>query len=72
MIKGKDYGVFSCISRSGKPKSAWDSQDEAISNAKYINKTYPEDDKKLVTYKCNHCHQYHLTSVEVKKRYYGS
>lgn len=68
MIKGKDYGEFSCISRNGAPKSRWDTQDEAIANAKYINNKYPQDGTKLVAYKCTHCYQYHLTSVEVKKR----
>lgn len=70
MIKGKNYGEFSCLSSSGAPKSRWDTADEAIANAKYINKTYPEDDTKLVAYKCSHCHHYHLTTKEIKKRRY--
>lgn len=68
MIKGKDYGKFSCVSRSGKPKSRWDTDTEAIANAKYINETYPEEGTKLVAYKCSHCFKYHLTTVEVKRK----
>ena len=68
MIKGKDYGEFSCVSRSGAPKSRWDTADEAIANAKYINKTYPEEDTKLVPYKCTHCFKYHLTTKEITRK----
>lgn len=68
MVKGKDYGEFSCISKSGKPKSRWDTDTEAIENAKYINTKYPSEDTKLVVYKCTHCYHYHLTTQKINKR----
>jgi hypothetical protein len=69
MIKGIDFGEYSCLSASGKPKSRWDNDKEAIANAKYINETYPEDDSKLVPYKCPNCHNYHLTTKIIKKKW---
>lgn len=63
MIKCKDYGVFTCIGGSGKPKRAWNTQNEAIENAKYMNAKYPKEGAKLVAYKCTHCGSYHLTTV---------
>ena len=70
MIKGKDYGKFSCLSSSGAPKSRWGTDSEAIANAKYINGKYPCEYSKLVPYKCSHCFHYHLTTVEIKKKRY--
>lgn len=68
MIKGIDNGQFSCISKTGKEKSRWDTDEEAIKNAKYINTKYPEKDTKLVPYKCTNCHKYHLTTKQIKKK----
>lgn len=70
MVKGVDNGVMSCIAKSGKPKSRWDTDTEAIENAKYINENkLQNEDYKLVAYKCPHCHHYHLTSKSKRKRH---
>jgi hypothetical protein len=67
MIKCKDNGSLTCFSKSGKLKSRWDTQGEAIDQAKYLNKKFhKEDEFKLVAYKCTNCHKYHLTTT--KKR----
>jgi hypothetical protein len=62
MIKCVDNGLLTCISRDGKPKSRWLTSDEAIENAKYLNKKYDNPNSKLVAYKCTHCSHYHLTT----------
>lgn len=69
MIKCVDKGLFTCLSRDGKPKSRWATSEEAINNAKYINTKYPSDNKKLVAYKCTHCNYYHLTTKYKKTKY---
>ena len=43
--------------------------DEAIENAKYLNKKYANDNSKLVAYKCTHCSHYHLTTKFKKIKY---
>jgi len=68
MIKCNDNGRMTCVPRSGKPKSKWETSDEAIENAKYINNKYPKKDSKLVAYKCTHCHKYHLTTKKKRIR----
>jgi hypothetical protein len=61
---------ITCFSKSGKLKSRWNTQDEAIKQAKYLNgKFHKEDDFKLVPYKCNNCHKYHLTRKKKRVRY---
>lgn len=71
MEKGKNYGIYSFIAKSGKPKSRWETDKEAIENAKYLNKKYPKDNSKLVAYKCPNCHKYHLKTnyknVQIKR-----
>jgi hypothetical protein len=69
MIKCVDNGLLTCISRDGKPKSRWLTSDEAIKNAKYLNKKYANDNSKLVAYKCTHCNHYHLTTKFKKIKY---
>ena len=67
MEKAKNNGIFSCISKNGNPKSRWKTADEAISNAKYMNKKNGYSDSKLVGYKCPCCHFYHLkTNYKIK------
>lgn len=68
MIKCKDNGIYTCISKQGKNKSRWDTDKEAIDYAKYLNEKYPLPDTKLVAYKCTHCHFFHLTSVKKNKK----
>ena len=68
MIKSKNFGIFNCMSKSGKPKSAWDTSDEIIEQAKYLNKKYPSDKTKLIGYKCSHCHKHHLTTTKKRIR----
>lgn len=67
MEKGKDNGIFSCIAKNGNAKSRWVTADETISNAKYLNNKNNYKDKKLVVYKCPHCHHYHLKTNFKKK-----
>ena len=68
MIKCKDNGKMTCVSKSGKPKSRWKTSDEVIKQAKYLNKKYPKKDTKLVGYKCSNCHHYHLTTTKKRVR----
>lgn len=69
MVKCVDHGVFTCISKNGNPKSRWDTSEEAIIYAKYLNnKFHKDDDLKLVGYKCTHCYKYHLTTHTKRKR----
>lgn len=68
MVKGINKGIFSCISKNGNPKSRWKTAEEAISNAKYLNKKNNQTDRKLVGYKCPNCHFYHLkTNFKIVK-----
>ena len=55
MIKCKDNGPYTCISRNGKPKSRWDTAALVIENAKYLNEKYPSKTTKWVGYKCSNC-----------------
>jgi hypothetical protein len=68
MIKCKDNGIYTCISKTGNPKSRWKTDKEVIDSAKYLNTKYPSTDTKLVGYKCSHCNFYHLTTVKIKKK----
>ena len=70
MIKCKDNGSYTCITRNGKPKSRWDTAALVIENAKYLNEKYPSKTTKLVGYKCSNCGYYHLTTVEINKKKY--
>ena len=49
MIKCTDKGFFTCISSDGKPKVSFDTSDEAINKAKYLNQKYPKKNQKLVS-----------------------
>ena len=69
MIKCVDKGLFTCLSRDGKPQSRWLTSDEAIENAKYLNKKWVNENSKLVAYKCTHCNHYHLTTKFKKIKY---
>lgn len=60
MIKCTDKGIWTCISRSGKPKKSYPNQNSAISAAKIVNEKDPKLNTKLVVYKCTNCLQYHL------------
>lgn len=42
-----------------KPKIQFNTLDSAIAHAKWIN-SKPETIHKLVAYKCNECHKYHV------------
>ena len=68
MIKCKDNGALTCVSKQGTPKSRWETDKEVIEKAKFLNTKYPSSDTKLVGYKCSHCHFYHLTTVAKKKK----
>lgn len=69
MIKCKDNGIYTCITKSGKPKNRYDSSDEVISEAKRVNAKYHKDKPiKVVGYKCSHCHYYHLTTTKKRVR----
>ena len=68
MIKCTDKGVWTCIGRNGKPKKAFASDKLAIQSAKTINEKDPKDGTKLVAYKCTNCNQYHLLTVNKKKK----
>lgn len=68
MIKCKDNGNLTCVSKSGKPKNRWKTDTEAIDKAKYLNTRYTKEDTKLVAYKCTNCHHYHLTTRPKRKR----
>ncbi len=67
MIKAIDNGKYSCISKNGNPKSRWDTSEEVIAKAKYLNEKNHEKNTKLVGYKCPNCHKYHLTTVKLNK-----
>jgi hypothetical protein len=69
MIKCTDKGKWTCISRLGLPKKAYETSDSAINAAKIVNEKDPKPNTKLVAYKCTHCNQYHLLTVKKKKRY---
>jgi hypothetical protein len=69
MIKCTDKGFFTCISSDGKPKASFDTSDEAINKAKYLNQKYPKKNQKLVGYKCTNCHKYHLTTRFLKNKF---
>ncbi len=66
MIKCIDKGKWTCIGRSGKPKASYTTSNDAISAAKIINTNDSKPETKLVTYKCTHCHNYHLLTVKKK------
>lgn len=66
MIKCTDKGIWTCISRSGIPKKSYTNDKSAISAAKIVNEKDPQPYTKLVAYKCSHCHQYHLLTVNKK------
>lgn len=68
MIKCKDNGSMTCVSKAGRPKNRWKTSDEVIAKAKYLNEKYPKKDTKLVGYKCSHCHHYHLTTNKKRIR----
>lgn len=68
MIKCKNIGALTCVSKQGTPKSRWKTDKEVIEKAKFLNNKYPSTDTKLVGYKCGHCGFYHLTTVSKKKR----
>lgn len=68
MIKCKDNGVMTCVSKNGNAKSRWKTDTEAINNAKYLNEKYPSEQTKLVAYKCTNCHHYHLTTRPKRQR----
>ena len=64
MIKCKDNGIYTCMSKNGNHKNRYDTSDEVIAEAKRVNKKYHEGKPtKVVGYKCSHCHYYHLTTV---------
>lgn len=71
MIKCKNNGKFTCIGKNGKPKNRYETADLAILSAKRINTKYPDNPTKLVSYKCSHCHFYHLTSKPKRVRNYA-
>lgn len=66
MIKCYDKGIWTCISKNGKPKKSFKTSDDAINFAKWANNKFDSEDTKQVAYKCTNCHQYHLLTV--KKR----
>lgn len=68
MIKCTNKGIWTCISRQGKPKKGFEDDKSAISAAKIINKKDPKPDTKLVAYKCSNCSKYHLLTVKKRKR----
>lgn len=68
MIKCIDKGIWTCISREGKPKKSFIDDKSAISAAKIINEKDPKPDTKLVAYKCSNCSNYHLLTVKKRKR----
>lgn len=68
MIKCVNNGIYTCISKEGKPKSRWATDKEAIDKAKYLNTKFPQIGTKLVGYKCDNCGFYHLTTVKTKKK----
>lgn len=68
MIKCKDNGIYTCISKNGNPKNRYDSDNEVIEEAKRLNKKYFSETTKLVGYKCTQCHKYHLTTVKKRIR----
>ena len=67
MQKGLNNGLYSCISKGGNPKSAWNTSDEVIDKAKRINNYNQSKETKLVGYKCPQCFKYHLKTVKLKK-----
>jgi hypothetical protein len=68
MIKCVDKGIWTCISREGKPKKSFISDKSAISAAKIVNEKDPKPDTKLVAYKCSKCGNYHLLTVKKRIR----
>jgi hypothetical protein len=68
MIKCTDKGIWTCISRGGSPKKSYDTDNEAIRVAKFINEKNPDTNTKLVAYKCSNCRKYHLLSVKKSKK----
>ncbi len=68
MIKCVDKGRWTCISRSGVPKKCYPDSDTAISAARIVNEKDPKPNTKLVAYKCTHCNQYHLLTVNKKEK----
>ena len=67
MIKCHDKGIWTCRSRTGKPKTAYNDDTTAISAAKIVNEKYKNPNTKLVAYKCTHCYKYHLLTVNKKR-----
>jgi len=63
-IKGYEDRAF-MLRMTGR----WSTSDEAIENAKYLNKKWANDNSKLVAYKCTHCNHYHLTTKFKKIKY---
>lgn len=68
MIKCVDKGIWTCISREGKPKKSFIDDKSAISAAKIVNEKDPKPDTKLVAYKCSNCGNYHLLTVKKRRR----
>lgn len=62
MISGSTNNSKACYSHSGKLKTAYNTSDEAINAAKYVNSKDKLSPNKLVAYKCMCCFKYHLTS----------
>ena len=63
MIKCVDKGIWTCIGRTGIPKKSYPDDKSAISAAKIVNEKDPKPKTKLVAYKCTHCGQFHLLTV---------
>lgn len=68
MIKCKDSGEYTCVSRSGRLKQSYSTADLAIEKAKEVNDMNPNSPTKLIVYKCTQCHKYHLTSTKRRIR----
>lgn len=66
MIKCVDKGIWTCIGRNNIPKKKFVTDNDAIKAAKLINEKYKQEHKKLVAYKCTHCQNYHLLTVNKK------
>jgi hypothetical protein len=66
MIKCVDKGIWTCIGRNGVPKKSYTDDKSAISAAKIVNEKDPKQYTKLVAYKCSHCNQFHLLTVNKK------
>ena len=66
MIKCVDKGIWTCIGSNDVPKKSYTDDKSAISAAKIVNEKDSKQYTKLVAYKCSHCAQFHLLTVNKK------